>query len=91
MTLGDSIDFTIAGSVREVLGFNSAVITAPSANFSFYSNSVANFNRVNSFIIASNLVSEGIPVNNQSRGIISSVSNNKPPESQVTYSPQNVV
>ena len=91
MTSGNSIDFTVANSIREVLGFNSVVITAPSANFSFFSDSFASFNRVNSFIIQSNLVSEGIPVNNQSRGIIGSVPIDKPPGSQITYSPQNVI
>ena len=91
LTSGNSIDFTVANSIREILGFNSVVITAPSANFSFFSDSFASFNRVNSFIIQSNLVSEGIPVNNQSRGIIGSVPIDKPPGSQITYSPQNVI
>lgn len=91
LTSGDSIDFTVANSVRTVLGFNSAVITAPSANYSFYSDVVAAFNRINSFILASNLVSQGIPVNNQSRGIIGSVPINVAPGSQIAYSPQNIV
>jgi hypothetical protein len=91
LTSGDSVDFTVANSVRQVLGFNSVVITAPSANYSFYSNNTAAFNRVNSWIIASNLVSQGIPVNSQSQGIIASVPITAPPGSQVTYSPQNVI
>jgi hypothetical protein len=88
---GDSIDFTIANSVREVLGFNAAVITAPSAGYSFFSDNTAAFNRVNSYIIASNLVSQGIPVNSQSRGIIGTVPISVAPGSQINYSPQNVV
>ncbi len=90
LTSGDSIDFTIANTIREVLGFNAAVITAPSANYSFYSDNVAQFNRINSFIISSNLVSQGIPVNSNSQGIIATVPITAPPGSQITYTPQNV-
>lgn len=90
-TSGDSVDFTVAGSVAPVLGFDSVVITAPSAGYSFFSENTAEFNRVNNFILASNIVSVGIPVNNQSQGIIGSVPIDVPPGSQVSYSPQNVV
>lgn len=88
---GDSINFTIANTVREVLGFDSQVLTAPSANYSFYSDNTAAFNRNNSYVIASNLVSQGIPVNSQSQGIIATVPIAIVPGSQVNYSPQNVV
>lgn len=90
-TAGDSIDFTVANSVRTVLGFDAVVITAPSAGYSFFSNNPAAFNRVNSYIIASNLVSQGIPVNDKSRGIIATVPITAAPGSQVNYSPQNVI
>lgn len=91
LTTGDSIDFTIANSVRTVLGFNSIVITAPSANYSFFSNNTASFNRVNNFIIASNIVSVGIPINSQSQGVIASIPISAVPGSQISFSPQNVV
>lgn len=91
LTNGDSIDFTLANSVNTVLGFAAAVITAPSANYSFFSTNTASFNRVNSYIIASNLVSAGIPVNNTSRGVIATVPISVVPGSQINYSPQNVV
>lgn len=91
LTSGDSINFTIANSIREVLGFDAAIITAPSANYSFYSDNTAQFNRINSFIISSNLVSRGIPVNSNSQGIIGTVPISMPPGSQIAYSPQNVV
>lgn len=55
LTSGDQVDFTVANSVREILGFNSTTITAPSANYAFYSNEPANFNRVNSYVVRSNL------------------------------------
>lgn len=91
LTSGDSIDFTIANTIREVLGFNAAVVTAPSANYSFYSDNTAQFNRINSFIISSNLVSQGIPVNSNTQGIIATIPINVPPGSQIAYSPQNTV
>lgn len=91
LTAADSVDFTVANSVRQVLGFNAVVITAPSANYSFFSNNTAAFNRVNSYVISSNLVGNGIPVNSSSRGIIATVPINVSPGSQINYSPQNVI
>jgi hypothetical protein len=88
---GDSVDFTVPNSVRTVLGFNSEVILAPSNDYSFYSENAAAFNRNNSYIIASNLVSQGIPVNNQSAGIIALVPINVTPGLQIVFQPQNVV
>lgn len=88
---GDSVDFTIPNSINSILGFNSEVLTAPSNNYSFYSENTATFNRNNSYIISSNLVSQGIPVNNQSQGIITTVPINVSPGSQINYQPQNVI
>ena len=90
LTSGDSIDFTFPNSVREVLGFNSAVITAPSAGFSFFSDSVAQFNRINSWVIASNLVPGGISVNNRTRGIIGQINIVAKPGRQDSYMPTNL-
>ena len=91
LTSGDRVDFTVANSVREVIGFNSVVITAPSSNYSFYSNNEAEFNRINALVIASNLVAGGIPVNNSSRGIIATIPISAAPGSQINYSPTNVI
>lgn len=91
LTSGDSIDFTVQNSVRGILGFGAVVITAPSANYSFFSPNTAQFNRVNNFIIASNLVSAGIPVNSISRGVIATIPINVAPGSQINYSPTNVI
>lgn len=88
---GDSVNFTTTTSVRTVLGFNSQILTAPSNNFSYYSDNIASFNRNNSYIIASNFVSQGIPVNNQSAGILTTVPIDIAPGSQINYQPQNVI
>ena len=63
LTNGDSVDFTVATSVASLMGFNAAVLTAPSANYTFFSDNPAQFNRVNSYIIASNIVANGSTVN----------------------------
>ena len=91
LTSGDSVNFTVVTSVREVLGFNSAVVTAPSANFSYYSNNVAQFDRINEYIIRSNLVVNGIQLNTIPQGLIGSVPVNVAPGSLITYKPPNVV
>lgn len=90
LTSGDSVDFTVPNSVREILGFNSAVVTAPSNNYNFYSDEPGNFNRVNSYIIKSNLVTGGIQLNSSAQGIIATVPIDVKPGSQITYQP-NVV
>lgn len=90
LTAGDSIDFTAAGSVRTLLGFNAAVITAPSASYSFFSDNAAEYNRVNSWVLASNLVPGGIPVNNRIRGVIGQIPITAKPGLQVNYSPTNL-
>lgn len=91
LTNGDSVNFTIATSVAPLLGFNPIVITAPSTNYTFFSNNPASFNRVNSYIIYSNIVANGIQVNSNSTGVIGTVPINVAPGSQINYSPQNVV
>lgn len=91
LTSGDSVNWAVANSVREVLGFASGVSTAPSANYSFYSDEPANFNRVNSYIIRSNLVTGGIQLNSNPQSIIATVPiAPTPPGSQVSYQPPNV-
>ena len=71
----DQVDFTVANSIRLILGFNSrlAPLVGQSAGYNEFSDSTANFNRVNSYLIQSNLVSQGLNVNNRGAGIIASV------------------
>lgn len=90
---GDSVDFTVANSIREVLGFDSRIspLTPQSAGYSDYSDSSAQFNRNNSYILRSNIVSHGIPVNNQGNGIIASIPITSAPGSQIHYQPQHII
>ena len=88
---GDQVDFTQPNSVRVILGFNARVVVSLSAGFNEYSDEPANFNRVNSYLIRSNLVSQGIPVNSIGQGIIAQVPITVPPGSQINYSPFNPI
>ena len=90
---GDQVDFTVANSVRGILGFDArlAPVTAQTAGFNEFSDEPANFNRVNSYLIRSNLVSQGIPVNSIGQGIIAQVPITVPPGSQINYQPRNPI
>ncbi len=88
LNANDLIDLTVANSVREVLGFNSRVVTAPTAGYNEYSDGPANFNRVNSYLIRSNLVSQGIQINSIGANIIAQVPINAAVGSQINYQPQ---
>jgi len=85
------VDFTVANSCREILGFDSNVVpTAPqAAGYNLFSDNTAAFNRVNSFVITSDIVSMGIPINSLGANVITSIPINVSPGSQITYEPQN--
>ena len=88
---GDQVDFTRSNSVRVILGFDYSLIVSPSARFNEFSDEPANFNRVNSYLIRSNLVSQGIPVNSIGQGIIAQIPITVAPGSQINFSPQNPI
>ena len=89
-TLGDSVDMTIVDSIRTILGFDSKVITATLSGGSAYSDDVAKFNRNNSYLIQSDLVSGGIPINSVNPNIIASIPISVSPSSQINYTPFNI-
>ncbi len=91
LTSGDSVDFTVANSIRTVLGFNSGIIVAPTANYNAYGDTSAQFNIDTSYLIISDIVSAGIPVNNQQLGIIASIPITVTPGSQIIYQPFNPI
>lgn len=88
---GDSVDFTIANSVRTVLGFDSAVYTAPSAGFNQYSPNPAQFNSDTQYLISSNLVTNGVPINSVGVGILTNVPITATPGSIIVYQPNNLL
>jgi hypothetical protein len=90
---GDYVDFTVPNSCREVLGFDSrlAPTTPQSAGWSEFSDTEAAFNRVNSYLITSNIVSGGIPINTGGRNVIGSVPITERTGSQINYDPRNTI
>jgi hypothetical protein len=88
---GDQVDMSVVNSVRKVLGFNPRLITSLTKGFNEFSDSPANFNRVNSYIIRSNIVSQGIPINSIGQGIIAQIPIDADPGSQINYSPRNPI
>ena len=91
LNTGDKVDFTQLNSVRGILGFDPALVVSTGPGFNVFSDEPANFNRVNSYLIRSNLVSQGIPVNNIGQGIISQIPISVPPGSQINYQPRNPI
>lgn len=87
------IDFTIPNSVRDVLGFDArlAPTTAQPDGHNEVGDTTAHFNRVNSYLIQSNLVSNGIPVNSSASGIIASIPITVPSGSLINYTPQHPI
>lgn len=86
------VDFTIANSLREILGFNSSLVPlVPTTGQQFeIAPNVANFNQVNYFLIkAPTLLSRGLNFNSVYSGIIARVLINVAPNSQILYDPQN--
>jgi hypothetical protein len=84
------VDLSYPNSVRDVLGFDARKVPlVPTADPGEIESGddIARFNRVNSYLIRGNLVSNGIPVNNTAAGIIASVPIIVGPGSQISYSP----
>ena len=89
---GLAVDFTVANSIAPVLGFlTTDYLTATVDNESVFGTNPAAFNRVNSFLITSDIVSNGVPINNNGRGIIAAIPINAPPGNECNYDPQNPV
>jgi hypothetical protein len=86
------IDFTQPNSLREVLGFNSAIVPAAPAAFAGVTvegDNVAAFNNTNSFTLLSDIVSNGIPLNNSGRNLIANIPITSSVGSIVNYTPFN--
>ena len=86
---GDILEIGIVGSVGVLLGWPLASpnIVAPVPGYSEFSPQTAVFNRVNSYIISSDIISTGISLNGTSRSILANVPITAPPGSQITYLP----
>lgn len=86
------IDFTIANTFREILGFDSRLaplaVTTLSPQYENGDNQ-AQFNQVNYYLIHSDLVLRGIRINDTYQQIIAKVPITVKPGSQIPYAPDN--
>jgi hypothetical protein len=91
---GYEVDFTEANTCRTILGFNSRLVPAvpPStAGQSEPSDNTAQFNTLNSYLLSTNLINNGIPVNAEGRNIVTRVPISSTPGSQINYQPFNPI
>jgi hypothetical protein len=84
-----TVDFIPSDTFREILGFNARFVpvTPKPAGYSEYSDNVAEFNQISSFLINTDLISDGIPVNNTSSGTIANVLIDVVPGKLINYTP----
>ena len=85
------IDFTQPKSLRKVLGFNTAIVPALPAAFAGVTvdgDKIAAFNNTNTFNILSDIVSNGIPINNIGKNLIANVPITASVGSIVNYEPR---
>jgi hypothetical protein len=99
--VGVTIDFTKPFSCIDVLGFfttfdeqngtftSTSTITSNVKGESIIAPNEARFNRIVNYYITSNLLSDGIPINNKSSGVISEVPITARVGSMITYVPLN--
>ena len=84
------VDFTQANTMREILGFNSAVYGPyGGAPINILADTTAAFNTVNYFLIHSDIVSKGVRFNNTFNQTIAQVLINVAPGSQIVSTPFN--
>jgi hypothetical protein len=97
--IGVTLDFTKSNSCIDVLGFytvqnadvfsSNLTITSNVKGESKIAPNEARFNRIVNYYITSNLLSDGIPINNKSSGVISEVPIDVRVGSLITYVPLN--
>ena len=85
--VGISIDFTQVDTFRTLLGFESKVITSTLQGQYVLADNTARFNTINSLLIHSNLVTQGIQVNGSYSQTIAQLFIDSEPGSQILYRP----
>ncbi len=86
-----------ADSPYVILGFTQGTTTGPTSalpvppadplDYQYTADTVAGFNQVNEIFIKSDLVNDGIPLNNKFDGVLTNIQLDVPPGSQQTYQP----
>ena len=92
------IDFTEIHSLKDILGFNSAVYPDPTtqpagstAGQVVFAPNLAALNQINAFLVTTDLIENGLPVNTRSASILASVPITSKPNSLITYEPQQTI
>ena len=80
-----------ANSCYEVIGFTQGTTTTAAAGLNVYGDVVAEFNRITSYFIRTNLIMAGIPQNNLNPGIIANIPITAAPGSVINFEPFNPV
>lgn len=87
------LDFTPADTFRDILGFDAREVPAlanQSTNgYTELGDNIATFNTIDSFLINTDLISSGIPTNNNLSGTIAKVVIDEKPGSLITFDPFN--
>ena len=85
------LDFTQPDNCRDVLGFDARLVplTPQAAGYTESGDNVAAFNRINTYLIKTSLVSNGISVNNLNESIIAEIPITVKPGSLIVYQPFN--
>ena len=93
LVANDTVDFSVANSCKDILGFDPSVVPSVNrpAGWNEYSVREASFNRVNSYLVTSNIVAGGIPINSGGRNVIGSIPITVRVGSQINYDPQNTI
>jgi hypothetical protein len=83
------VDFRPTDTFREILGFNADLLTVPTAPKTIPAPNVAKFNTINSYLIHSDLVNNGIRYNNVYNQTIGEVLIDVAPQEQINSQPFN--
>ena len=85
LNIGDAAHFGQVGSIGSILGFPAATVTATSAGQVLYGSTQAQLDRVNTYLISTDLIQGGIPTNATATGLIAAVPINVRPGSLINY------
>ena len=85
LTNGDTVRFEQVGTIGSILGFPAAAVTATSAEQTIFGSTQAQLDRVNTYLISTDLIQGGIPTNASATGLIAAIPINVRPGSLINY------
>jgi hypothetical protein len=90
---GLRVDFTGSNSCGPIMGFTSAVfpVAYTTGKYSIYGDLIASFNKVDYYILHTDLVIGGISINGKSTSAVARVLISSPPGSQIEFEPNNAI